>query len=159
MIDIRTKAGAYYLALSIGYTGKSDVIKWADFCIEHFEVPYDFIDLSLSGSKSIDDTLSNLKRIYGKDEFVIPMSIMLGLIRSEFIKHKISVDNFFTYIYRLYTHGCMSDKDVNEFSFLDRLSDGYYLATEGIYGSIKDIVQEAIDELERFEEYQGHLER
>lgn len=158
MKDLKNKAGIYYLAVATGYIGRSDVIRWADCCIEHLDVPYDFIELSLSGSKSIEDTLSFLKTIYGKNSFVTPMYIMLGLIRSDFIKQKISENDFFTYIFRLYTHGCMSDKDVVEFSFLDRLSDEYYLATEGIYGNTECVVQEAIDELKRFEEYKSYLE-
>lgn len=90
-------------------------------------------------------------------EFELPMYIMLGKIRSEFINKNITVDNFFTYIYSLYTQGCMSDKAVDQFSFLDRLSDGYYLATEGIYGEVEDIIQDALDDLKKFDEYMGFL--
>ncbi|MGO4501046.1 hypothetical protein AB4114_34885 [Paenibacillus sp. 2RAB27] len=51
----------------------------------------------------------------------------------------------------------MSDKAVDQFSFLDRLSDGYYLATEGIYGEVEDIIQDALDDLKKFDEYMGFL--
>ncbi|WP_040952047.1 hypothetical protein [Gorillibacterium massiliense] len=151
MKDLKTTAGIYYLAVAIGYVERSNVVKWADFCIEHLEVPYEFIELSLSGSKSIKDTLSILKTIYRTIEFDNPMRIMLSLIRSDFLKQKITEDEFFTYIFRLYEHGCMTDKAVTEFSFLDHLSDGYYLATEGIYGNKEDVVQEALEDLEKYE--------
>jgi hypothetical protein len=158
MKELKTTAGIYYLAVAIGYLERSKVIKWSDFCIEYLDVPYDFIELSLSGSKSIESTLSILKTIYRANEFEDPMRIMLGLIRSDLLKQKISEDDFFTYIFRLYTHSCMSDKEVTEFSFLDRLSDGYYLATEGIYGNKEDVVQEAIEELEKFEKLSPNFE-
>lgn len=153
MKNLRVLAGFYYLALATGYKNKNEIIQWADNCIEKYEIPYDFIELSLSSSKTINDTLSILKSLYGMHEFELPMYIMLGKIRSEFIENNISVDNFFAFIYGLYTQGCTSDKELSQFSFLDRLSDGYYLATEGIYGEIEDIVQDALDELKKFEEY------
>ncbi|NRF95967.1 hypothetical protein HQN89_34745 [Paenibacillus frigoriresistens] len=132
---------------------KNEVIQWVDNCIEKYDVPYEFIELSLSSSKKIADILLILKSLYGKHEFQLPMYIMLGKLRSEFIDKNISTENFFTYIYSLYTQGCTSDEEMSQFSFLDRLSDGYYLATEGIYGEVEDIVQDALDELMNFEEY------
>lgn len=157
MNNLSTLAGFYYLALATGYYNKSDVIKWADHCIENHGIPYGIIELSLSDQKSIEDTLSILKSLYGKYEFEIPMYMMLGFIRSDFMRRKITEDIFFTYMYSLYTHGCMSDKDVANFSVLDQLSDGYYLATEGIYGKVEDVVQDAVDELMKFEDYKDIL--
>ncbi|WP_239616854.1 hypothetical protein [Cohnella mopanensis] len=153
MKKLNTIAGFYYLALATGYKVKNEIIIWADNCIEKYEIPYDFIELSLSGSKSIEDTLSILRSLYGKNEFDIPMYIMLGQLRSDFIKKNISEDKFFAYVYGLYTHGCMSDRAADQFSFLDRLSDGYYLATEGIYGEVEDVVQDALDTLKKYQEY------
>ncbi|ULO04966.1 hypothetical protein H1230_17705 [Paenibacillus sp. 19GGS1-52] len=153
MDNLKILAGYYYLALAMGYKNKNDIIQWADNCIEQYEIPYDFIELSLSGSKSIEDILSILQSLYAKYDFEIPMCIMLGQIRSDFIKKIISVDDFFSYINSLNDQGCISDKAVNQFSFLDRLSDGYYLATERIYGEVEDIALDALEDLKKYEEY------
>jgi hypothetical protein len=153
MINLGLLAGFYYLALSTSFKNKNEIIQWVDNCIEKYEVPYEFIELSLSSSKKIADILLILKSLYGKHEFQLPMYIMLGKIRSEFIDENISTEDFFTYLYSLYTQGCTSDEEMSQFSFLNRLSDGYYLATEGIYGEVEDIVQDALDELKNFEEY------
>ncbi|MFC3846683.1 hypothetical protein ACYEXS_35285, partial [Paenibacillus sp. MAH-36] len=88
MNNLRLLAGFYYLALATGYKNKNDIIKWADNCIERYDVPYNFIELSLSSSKKITDMLSILKSLYGEHDFQHPMYLILGKIRSEFINEK-----------------------------------------------------------------------
>ncbi|MGO4501045.1 hypothetical protein AB4114_34880 [Paenibacillus sp. 2RAB27] len=66
MDNLRILAGFYYLALATSYKNKDDIIQWADNCIDKYDIPYEFIELSLSGSKSIEDILSILKSLYGQ---------------------------------------------------------------------------------------------
>lgn len=158
MKSIRALSAYYYVGLIIGYFSKEDVIIWADRMIEGNEsFPYELIDVSLSNNKSLEDVASKLKKAYGEETIREPLYQLIGELVSEIETGNISDDEFFSYILSLYRQGSAFSLDEDLSHVLDRLSDGYYLATQGIYGDVNSIRIEAINQLNNFKNYVGRF--
>ncbi|MCR8843338.1 hypothetical protein NQ117_06550 [Paenibacillus sp. SC116] len=149
--NITTIASYYYLGLAIGFINRDQVITWADNCIENFKVPYEFVELSLSRDKSLEEMLSILKKIYNQFELITPLSIILYDIRTKYINNDINEDELFTFLSSLYTQGNAIGEDEELLYLLDIINDRFYLASQGIYGSKEDVIDSTLEELKKFE--------
>lgn len=157
---ISTVAGYYYLGLAIGLINKENLISWADHCIDKYRVPYAFVELSLSANKSIEEILTLLKVIYNKFELRTPLSIILYDIRLKYINNEIQIDDFFSYLSSLLTQASAIGEDEELLSLIDHFDDRYYLAKQGIYGDIEEVIALALEEFLVFEEaYTVYIKR
>jgi adenine-specific DNA methylase len=141
--------------LVIGVFTKQDVIKWADQVIESSsnQYPYELIDVSLSSAKSKEEVASILKGIYGEDRLNEPLYRILGFLYRNLLNKTLNEEDLFTYFYRLQLQSLVFLIEENIISELDRLSDDYYLATQGIYGYKDEVVQEALEFLKQYDIY------
>ena len=153
MANIKTIAGFYYIGLVIGFFNKKDVVDWADHGIENYEIPYEIIEVSLSQRKSLEDIASLLKTISGVQNLMTAFRVMLGFMIAQYVEAFITVDELFTYINKLQAIGSTFEEDEELLYELDRMSDDFYLATEGIYGDIEQVVVKATNKLMTFNGY------
>ncbi len=152
MRSIRDLAGYYYLCLAIGLCNKEAIIEWADSIIANDTYPYELIEVSLSRERTLNEVLSILKEIYGKYDIDAPLSKLLGLLVIKLETGKITEDKFFGYISSLLLQGSAFTISEEVLHMLDRLDDSYYLAFQGIYGSVEQIRNEAINDLWKYKD-------
>ncbi len=154
MESLKKQASIYYLGLHIGYYSKSDVIKWSDEVIEKTksEVDYRFIELSLSSSKSKESIASKLVEIIDHESFEDTAKIIYGVCLKKLKDKQFTLDEVATYLYRIANVDQISISE-EEFKMIMYLSDGYYLATEGMYGDIEKIYDDTILFLEEYAVY------
>ncbi|MRN56446.1 hypothetical protein [Paenibacillus monticola] len=153
MKNIKEISAFYYLCLITGYYSKQDIIEWADRCIAEFQFPYELIELSLSKGRSLNYIASILKSIYAKDVLNEPLYKLLGLLVQNLEDDQITNDDFFTYLNRILSEGSVFTINEELHHAIDRLDDGYYLATEGIYGDLDTLKDKAIEDLKKYKEY------
>jgi len=154
MDEIKRVASVYYLGIVIGYFSKEDVIKWADSVIEYFEgiVSDKLIELSLSVQRNKEDVASKLINIIDGEFFNNAQNVFYGIFLSDIKNKKVTFDTVITMLYLILNQQyiILSDEEYQKIMYL---SDGYYLATEGIYGDIQKIENETIDFLEEYAIY------
>ena len=158
MESIRSLCVYYYIGLVIGYFTKPDVIRWADSVIENGEFPYELIDVSLSANRSLQETASILKRAYNENRTVESLFKLVGKLVIGLEATRISDEDFFAYIGRLYWQREAFLMDEELLSILDRLDDGYYLATDGI-GDVETLRSEALEQLQCYKDYADFFEQ
>lgn len=154
MLTLKNEAEIYRIGLIIGYFVKCDVIDWVDKLIDTQEsVEYEFIELSLLASSSKIEIASKLFDIKGIANEQIIINVFLGLCSSSYNSNEFNEDEICTFLYRLIS----SKIDISISSEIEEtihyLSDGYYLATEGIYGSLEDICSELKKFLDKYTAY------
>lgn len=154
MISLKNEAEIYRVGLIIGYFVKDDVIRWADKIIETQEnYPYEIIEVSLLGNSSKPDIASKLSEITGIANHELILCVLFGLCSNSYKTNKFTADEICTLLYRLVstkTDISMSQEIEQKIHYL---SDGYYLASEGIYGNLKDICDDLKEFLDRYEAY------
>ncbi|WP_155973476.1 hypothetical protein [Paenibacillus sp. Leaf72] len=154
MKTIKQLCGYHYIGLVIGYFSKQDIIKWVDTVIEDMEdFPYELIEVSLSNNKSLKETISMLKKASCENTLFEPLYKIIGELVTELEEARMTNENFFRYINNILDQGIALLVDDKLSKILDRLDDGYYLATQGIYGDIETIREEALEELKHFKNY------
>lgn len=158
MKKIKVLLRYYYIGLVIGYFTKKDILTWADRIIaENEQFPYELIEISLSGNKPSVDIASKLKQIYGEEILQEPLYQLLGELINDFETERTTEEEFFTYLSSLHYQESeiVLDEDLSD--SLNRLDDAYYLASEGIYGDVKIVCEEAVNELSKYKEHIGRI--
>ncbi|CAM4060420.1 hypothetical protein [Saccharibacillus endophyticus] len=158
MKTIKALSRYYYIGLVIGYFTKKNVLDWTDRTIEgNKQFPYELIEISLSSHKPSVDIASKLKQIYGEEILQEPLYQLLGELVNDFEMGRIAEEELFTYLSGLHYQESeiVLDEDLSD--SLNRLDDAYYLASEGIYGDVKTVCEEGIDELNKYKEYIGRI--
>lgn len=140
MIGFKERAEIYRLGLISGLFSKNDVINWVDAVIEEEgNVDYALIEVSLNSSKKSEDIAAILKNVGGEFDSKIVVNIIIGLLALKYAKNHDSGSEIVTILHKL-SKNIDSDvlgNDVN--SIINSLNEGYYLAEQNIYGSIKDM--------------------
>lgn len=123
---------------------KQQVITWADKQIEQEAEPaYFIIELALSGSRNINDTISILHNLVGEDKPQVAERAVLGYLYQRYTTNNLSLQQVANTIYWLGVHCELSEE---EHYFMRYIDTEYDLAADGYgYGSIaeteKQIVQ------------------
>ena len=154
MLFLKDEAEIFRIGLIIGYFTKDDVINWADRIIETNEnVEYEIIEISLLSNSSKADIASKLREVKGILNEQLIINVLLGLLSYGYNSNKFSEDEICTFLYHLVSNkidiSISNDIEQN----INHLSDGYYLATEGIYGDLKEICKELNEFLDLYTEY------
>jgi len=79
--------------------------------------------------------------------------MILGAISCNYSNKLITEDALFSYISSLLTQASSMGEDEELISLLDHIDDNHNLASEGIYGNIKDVIEKTLHELKKFDEY------
>lgn len=153
VLSLKDEAEIFRIGLIIGYFTKKDVINWTDKVIETQENDeYEIIEASLLEHSSKADIASKLAEIKGVTNNKYNINVVLGVCSASYRSNKFTEDEIFTMLYKLISALNISiDSEI--WQSIDRLSDGYYLATEGIYGFPEDIRKELTEFLDRFYPY------
>ncbi|SFF09036.1 hypothetical protein SAMN04487969_113151 [Paenibacillus algorifonticola] len=117
------------------------------------DFPYELIDVSLSNNKSLKETISMLKKACCEKTINEPLYKIIGELVTKLEEKRITNEKFFEYISSIHFQVSALLIDDKLSNILDRLDDGYYLATQGIYGDIETIRKEALEELIHFKNY------
>lgn len=154
MLFLKDEAEIFRIGLIIGYFTKDDVIKWADRLIEtNGNVEYEIIEISLLSNSSKADIASKLREVKGILNEQLIINVLLGLLSYGYNSNKFSEDEICTFLYHLVSNkidiSISNDIEQN----IHHLSDGYYLATEDIYGDLEEICKELKEFLDLYTEY------
>ncbi|WFD08717.1 hypothetical protein [Tepidibacter hydrothermalis] len=153
MEDLKLKAELYRLALSCGFLTKKDVIDWADNEIMISENPdISIIELSLLGSKNVEEVISKLKEVTGNIDEEVTLKILLGLFYKEIIKNPNKIQVISTELYHLYLSVEIDNKE-ECYLWMMYLDDEFHLANNGTYGDVEEVKSRYIDFLKQYEGY------
>lgn len=154
MLSVKDRAEVCRIGLVTGLFTKNNVICWADKIIETQEnVEYEIIEVSLLGSSSKADIASKLSEVRGIPDEKKIINVILGLYSDSYNSNKFNADNICTFLYSL-----ISNKIDITISFdieqkIYYLSDGYYLASEGIDGDLRNICRDLKEFLDQYTDY------
>jgi hypothetical protein len=151
MLSLKDEAEIYRIGLVTGLFTKNDVISWADKIIEIQEsIEYEIIEISLlerSNKADIALKLSEFKGVTDKHKII---NTFLGLCSYFYNNKEFTADDMCTILYRLVS----TKVDISICSDIEQkihyLSDGYYLASEGIYGDLESICTDLNGFLEQY---------
>lgn len=158
MLFFKEEAEIFRIGLIIGYFTKNDVINWADRLIETREkVEYEIIEVSLLSNSSKADIASKLHEIKGTFDENLIINVLLGLLSYSYNSNNFLADEICTFLYHLISNkiDVSISRDIEQ--KINYLSDGYYLATEGIYGDMTEICKELKEFLDRYTDYAEEL--
>lgn len=133
--NIKINVEIYRLATLIGLYSKEELIKYLD------EVPNEIIEASIDKNKKIDDISMSLRE-YTKDcqcnkEYVL--ATLIKIIAKQYYDKEITLYEAIYYLDNLRKIENLKE-DVED--IIVYLSDGYYLANEGIYSNLDTIKNE-----------------
>lgn len=153
MISLKDSAEIYRIGLITGLFEKDDIISWADKLIETREnVEYEIIEVSLLKSASKTDIASKLFEVEGIPSMHHIVNVFLGLCSIGYNSNKYNTDFTCTFLYRLVSNKIDIPIDFDIAKKIHYLSDGYYLATEGIYGNLEDVCRDLKEFLDKYTE-------
>lgn len=140
-LQIKFQATIYRFGLDCGLFTKNEVIGWCDRLIESLDnPPYEIIELSLMGKKSISDLTQKLIEIGDLSDLKKVVKILLAILNHKFNLNEISLKEAIKSSYHLLMITNLWDEA--EFYSLYWMDDEYELAANGIYSNI-DNVEEA----------------
>jgi len=154
MLSLKDEAEVYRIGLVTGLLMKNDVISWADKIIEMQEnIEYEIIEISLLERSSKADVALKLSEFKGMPDRHQVINTFLGLCSYYYNNKKLTADDMCTILYHL-----VSTKiDMAICSDIEQkihyLSDGYYLASEGIYGDLESICSDLKEFLDQYTIY------
>ncbi len=143
--------GVYCVALKNGLIEKEEVIRWVDnIIINDSEPDYFFIELSLKGSKSINDIISHINELIGLDRSTITGRVIFGYLYKQYSENIITLKKLVDTINCIIWETGITE---NERRLICGIDDEYYCAIDGIYGSINDIEKVALRFLEIYKDF------
>lgn len=110
---------------------------------------YEIIELSLLKSGSKTDIASKLFEVEGKPNMHLIVNVFLGLCSNGYNSNKFNADFIFTLLYQLVSNKIDIAIVYDIETQIHYISDGHYLATEGIYGNIEEICRDLKKFLDR----------
>ena len=147
-MDFIEETEIYRLGALCGIYSKQELIKYLDKLIYDLEdVPCEIIEASLLHNKNINeisDKLIELTWRINVDRDSVTKQL-LHIIYEKYYLKTISLEDAIYYLYKMiediYSSEKLIDVDLSDeiIELINYLSDGLYLAEEGIYGDIGDI--------------------
>jgi len=152
LIILKERSEIYRLGLIAGLFSKSDVINWADAIIEdESDIDYALIEVSLNSNKNPEDIASALKNVEGVFDTKKVTKVLIGLLALKFEENQDLGSEIASMLYRFAFNYTGLDNEVA--SKINRLNNGFYLAEQEIYGSLKDITTELYDFLKDYKSF------
>lgn len=154
MLSIKDRAEICRIGIVTGLFIKNDVIYWVDKIIETQEnVEYEIIEISLLGSSSKEDIALKLSEVKGIPDNEYIINVFLGLCSDNYNTNKLNADTICTILYYLVSRKIDIPINFDIEQKIHYLSDGYYLASEGTYGDLKDICRDLKEFLDQYTDY------
>jgi hypothetical protein len=153
--NIKEIAEFFRLGLRIGIFAPSTVIQWADSIIMAENKPdISIIEVSLSGAGGLNKTIDSLNEIKGEIRSDYPAKLMLAYCWKK-LRTKDWTEDFFSGL--LYSLKNASEVSEDVEIALMNLDENLSLAEDGVYGTVKEAMNDIMKFLESFEEYERHL--
>lgn len=144
MFTIKEQSEVFKLGLLVGYFKTKEVIHWANNILATEDNPdLGVIDVAFSGSKGINEAITQLDNIKGKMDIRTPVKTLLGLLYNELILQKSTVIEVARKLYVLseYIPPDSLDKDI--LFKLMAMEDIFHLyGAESVSMQIKDLLKE-----------------
>lgn len=154
MLSLKDEAEIYRIGLITGLFVKNDVVSWADKIISIQEnVEYEIIEVSLLGSSSKINIASKLFQIKGILNSQHVINVFLGLCSNSYNSNKFTDEDMCIFLYHLISNKIDIPISSDIEQKINYLSDGYYLASEGIYGDLDDIRRDLKEFLDQYTDY------
>jgi hypothetical protein len=149
MIDCKLAAEYYRIGLVAGIVSIAEVVAWADRLISLEDtVDSALFDVSLAGSKSIDEMDSVLRGVRGAANPEAVGEALLGRLADELRAGKRDVGTVICLAHHLIRTGVLSDKQSGEVSVLEEYYDR---AVTRIEGDLRVMEAQIADWLRPFE--------
>jgi hypothetical protein len=143
----------FRLGLRLGLFDTSPIIKWADSIIEQEDKPdISIIDVSLAGSRGINETITCLGEIKGHLREDVPVELLLAYFRRKLVSGQLNIDSVAAMFYSL---AKMPEVTGDVAGALHVLDENLSMAEDGLCGS----VEEALDDIKCFLEEHGEYEQ
>lgn len=136
-MDLYTELEIYRIAVLVGLYSREYIVTKLDNVIEELDdIPYEIIEASLS--KKTDDILMIIEELVNKHCFKkdLVLGSLINLIEKRHNENLINTFEGIYYLEQLKKYCNFNDYDREYIAYL---SDGYYLANEGIYGEVNKI--------------------
>lgn len=151
-MTLKELAEVFRLGLMIGYYKPDEVIKWADSRVMHDNaLGVSLIEVSLPGSKGINEVISKLDDVKGEQVIQKPARAILGLLYRDLASGKNSLE---TVTYQLYSLSNVLDERHVDKEILEelRIMDDYYhiYSQETIREKIGELLEKFEDAAEQF---------
>jgi len=141
----------FRLGLTQGLIDKQEIINWCDSIIIKDEEPDPFIiDISLSGTKSINDIVSIIDEKFKGNSSKISARAVLGLYYKLYRQGKITLDKVVHSIYWLHWESKLTEL---EKQFMYIIDDRYELALSKAWDTVDNIEKEIIAFLELYKDF------
>ena len=145
----------FKLSLRLGLLDTFPVVKWADSIIERESKPdIAIIDVSLSGSRGINETITCLGEVKGELRENVPVELLLAFYRKKLHSGQLSTDEVAASLYGLAQMSEVPDDLRGAFYVLE---DNLVLAEEGVCGSVEEALDDIKCFLEEHCEYEPYL--
>ena len=153
--NTKEMADYFKLGLRLGLLDQSPVIIWADALIHAQEKPdISIIELSLSGGRSLNDTIACLGNIKGEANTDTAIKLTLAHLWREVKTGRMSLDAASVILYRLKDLATAQSDVIDKICTLD---ENLSLAEDGVYGSIEEALNEIRDYLKEQQGYEMFL--
>jgi hypothetical protein len=150
-LDYKDLFKIFSLGLTQGLIDKQEIIKWCDTIIIKDEEPDPFfIDISLSGTKSINDIISLIDEKFKDNPSKISARVVLGLYYKLYRQGKITLDKITHSIYWLHWESKLTE---SEKQFMYIIDDRYELAIAKTWDTVDNIEKEILTFLELYKDF------
>ncbi|MEM6845737.1 MAG: hypothetical protein AAF632_26240 [Bacteroidota bacterium] len=139
----------YKVGLQCGVLDTKALVDFADRILAKEDNPdYLFIEISLCGNDKsrLIDVLSDFTREYRKK---ISGEYLFGAIRSNYIKQEIDLEGTVILLYKLKDELDLTEK---EEAFIYNIDDQYYLASDNVIGTVKEVENGLLNFLAKYKE-------
>jgi len=145
-----------YLGLESGFYSTQDAIDWADFYIATYGFDDDVANISLATHQTPKEVMGLLRKL-AKDECrVRAMRSVLGRMSIELEKSEDVSPKIVQYCEQF---SIAQDYELPEdMQFMVALDDDFYLASEGILGTMEEAMDRLKQDLAKFRKYTKHAD-
>ncbi len=141
------KAKTYLLGLHIGLFSPEEVVNWVDEVIcDNTSVDYNFIEISLSKSKGINEIIKYLESIDGQIQYDLSLKVLLGLIYKRLLSGS-EVQEVTRQLYDLSQYISSNYIEEEKIRWMNTFDDIFY-----IYGN-ESVKIQLLDFLKEYEQY------
>lgn len=144
MLNIKEQAEVFKLGLLIGYFKTEEVIQWADNILATEDNPdLGVIDVAFSGSKGINEVITQLDNFKGKMNISTPVKTLLGLLYKKLIDQKSTVIEITRKLYILSQYIPPNSLDKDIIFRLTAMEDIFHVyGAESVVIQIEDLLKD-----------------
>lgn len=157
LYSIKDRMCVYYIGMSIGFFPKEKLEAWIDAFIEKSSVPIpgELIEVALLSQASLHELVLSLDRIFRFEyqHIMVATRVLLGMFCQVLKNNVESRDLIISFMQKLMRQIPHSYQMSAEYGSLCIITDYYELARDGIYSSVEQVIADALQDLQSYEQY------